>query len=101
MVSPAAVTPSAAAGSPSAGAKASILATRAAELSGTAYVAIDGSVSMVESSEWVSLPSEPSAQDLPGLTAHGSWSLSSHGPAAGDFAALSTQELGASIGLDS
>jgi hypothetical protein len=100
------VTPPAVAESPSADATladatARILATRAAELHGTAYVASDGSVSMVESPQWVLLPPEPGVPDDPYVKTQRSWNLSSHGPGSGDFASVTSYKLAAPIGLDS
>lgn len=98
--SPTVVTPPAVAESPSADATASILVTRAAELSGTAYVANDRSVSMVVSKKWVPLPALPGNHDTASVTTHGSWTLSSVGPGESDVLSVTTQQLDASIGLD-
>ena len=99
--SPTVVTPPAVVESTLADATARILATRAAELHGTAYVAIDGSVSMVESPQWALLPAEPGVPDDPYVKMQRSWSLSSHGPGSGDFASVTSYKLAAPIGLDS
>jgi hypothetical protein len=99
--SPTVVTPPAVVESTLADATARILATRAAELHGTAYVAIDGSVSMVESPQWALFPPEPGVPDDPYGRTQRSWSLSSHGPGSGDFASVTSYKLAAPIGLDS